>query len=283
MKNSKLFEILEELLEQGDLEALEKMVDPEDIELSPYEMASMMLEKIEDCKTKKEKLEIISNAQEICPDCFLTYVELAFFEKNIFSRIELLRKAVSMGAEIAKPENEVSSALDALVFSDYVQALKFLADAYWTMERFEEAIDCFYKVYSLQTIDYFSVRYSLISLLCLNNRDEEALKIVEEFDEDYSAHMIFFRALVYYRLQNYDDAIKYLEMGHKKNKHIINFMLHNQKIKPHYVKPSYRHGSREEACDFVLISRRAFYNTKGLIDTLLKMYNSENTDSKVIS
>lgn len=281
MKKSKILEEIEKFLEQTNSDDFDEMID--NLELTPYEMASVLLEEIEECRTKKEKREKINEALELCPDCFLAYVELSFLDNNKFSRIELLRKAASMGAELAKQEDQISSASDALVLSDYLQTLKFLADAYWTMERFEEAIDCLYKIYSLQSFDYFSIRYSLISLLCLNNRDEEALEIVEEFEGDPSAHMDFFKALVYYRLQNYDDALKYLEVGNKKNKHIINFMLNNHKIKPQYVQPSFRHGSREEACDFVLMSRRAFYNTKGLIDTLIKIHNSENTDCKVVS
>ena len=252
----------------------------EEYEMTDYEKAFMVMYYINEDDSVKMKKNIIDKALKICPDYFMAYVELASITKDHYKEIELLRKAVEIARRIStKSFDDITKYVEVMIFSQYVEALKALGEAYCEHGRFEEAIEIFEEAINVGPHDPLNIRYRLINLYCLENKDELASNLIEMFAFDDSTMMVFNKALVSFRMQRYDEAMHYLEEGQKRNRFVVGFLLDMSKIKINDIAPSFRPKTRKEAAAYCIQSFRSWYKTKGIMDTLLTMTNKRNVDS----
>lgn len=291
MKDKKLLKALDTYFRENEeidgeeiIELIEKGIfdDLPEVNQTPYEIALSALDEALEIKAKKTKIEAIKKVLGEYPDCFMAYVRLAMIDDK--NSLALLRKAVNIAEGIArKSPTDIESFEETLIFTDYLRSLKALADQYYRIGRFEDAMDAYELVISLDENDPMLIRNALIPLYALNGFDYEASQLIELFNYDNSTHMTFNRALINYRLHQYEDAYKYLLAGKKKNKYILKYFLDMGKIDWSCFYQSYNHGSKEEAIDYVFMTYHAWYKTRGLIDYIFDIQNEGKTDSLIVS
>lgn len=252
---------------------------------TPYEEALQILESALTTKTIKEKKRLLYSALEKCQDAFLVYYELSKLEKDELKSLELLKKGISLGETLVKQDvSEITSFTETLMFGDFLRMNRSLAEEYTKLMRTEDAINVYEKMLEIDQNDNLQIHNALIVLYAIENRDEEALDLINAHNYDTSSMMLFNQALISYRLGDMELFKETFQSACKQNKYVVKYLTGFSKVGINDFAPSYKPGSKGEALDYALLSIRAWAKSKGLMDYLLESIKEKTEiDSVIVS
>lgn len=119
-----------------------------------------------------------------------------------------------------------------------------------TMGKLSKSISECEKLLTLSENDNLGVRYKLLSLYALFEDEASALKLYERYDED-SAGMLLPIIAMYYKMDNYSEAKKYIKRLNKVNKKVLDFINYvgehdGEEMQEFIESGMYTLGSKEE-------------------------------------
>lgn len=150
----------------------------------------------------------------------------------------------------------------------YMRVLTALAEAYRTSMQREKAVACYEKSLLLCEDDNLGARYLLADLYMELRRVDDALALIERFDTDRGAMMLFTKALALFI--KYGDSRKAcagLKMAIKSNTHIVPLLLEKSPM-PTELPSYYSPGDESEAALYVAENRLLWRNSAGVMDWL---------------
>lgn len=152
----------------------------------------------------------------------------------------------------------------------YMRVLTALAEAYRTSMQREKAVDCYEKSLELCADDNLGARYLLADLYMELRRVDDALALIDRFDSDRGAMMIFTKALaLFMKLGDSPKARAGLKAAIKSNLHIVPMLL-NQLPMPTELPGYYSPGGEDEAALYVAENRLLWRNSAGAMEWLVK-------------
>jgi len=177
-----------------------------------------------------ERVELASQAIEICPECADAYVCLAELAPSAADAAEMYRLGVEAG-QVALGGTEAFGEYEGhfwgvLDTRPYMRARLGLAQCLWVLGEREEAIDHCTELLRLNPNDNQGVRYVLSSFYCDIGRDDELEKLLGEYQGDGSAEWAFSHALLAFRREGEcERSRRLLRAAHDANPHVAKYLL----------------------------------------------------------
>ncbi len=269
-KNTEMIEesSSEDLIEQDIMDLLGGDIN------SPFEEGLDLLDKAMQVKNKKEKKKYLLEALSKSDKLYQVYLELANLENDFAKAINVLKKGVEFG-DIHVVISESMTLEDTICLGSFLKLKKEYADKLYQIGKIEECVDQLESILDYDPYDYFEVRHFLIPLYAIENKDEDARKLIDDFSNDNSLFMMFNKCLVLFRENNYEKFNDLYELANKKNKYVIKFLTGKIKVKEGDFETTFKKGSRQEALAYCLKSVRAWIKTRNLIDYIESMEKEE--------
>jgi tetratricopeptide (TPR) repeat protein len=237
---------------------------------APIELAQYIIWDAFGEPSSRKRVSMAYRALEVCPDCADAYVVLA--EDRAFNpteEIEFYRKGVeagrrALGAQVLNSPD--TSFWSELATRPYMRAMSGLA---WTLhEQGEsaEAIDLWKELLRLDPTDHQGVRWMLAPALVAKNLLNEALDLLNQFDGEGSAYMLYSRALCLFKMNGDSvEATHGLEHAIAANVHVLEYLLGLRKL-PEHPENSFSPGSPEEAYAYISVGIQSWIDTDGALD-----------------
>jgi tetratricopeptide (TPR) repeat protein len=236
---------------------------------SPQERAEDLLDQAYEARGRRVVL-LARKALEIWPDCADAYSLLAHRAFGTETALDLYTQAVAAGQKSIAPElfeEEAGNFWGLIETRPYMRARQGLADCLLELGRLEEAAEHFREMLRLNPYDNQGIRHSLVSLLIALDRDEEAQKLLDEYDEDDSAAMTFPGALLRFRREGDSvEARKRLKRALQSNRFVPGVLLLT--LKPRPSLGTYHPGGEDEAGLYFVLSMETWAKTPGALDWL---------------
>lgn len=208
-------------------------------------------------------------ALELWPDCADAYSLLARRAPDPEAAVDLYLRALAAAEKTMEPGifEQAGSFWGLIETRPYMRALSGLAEAYVALELLGEAAKQFKEMLRLNPNDNQGARESLVNVLMVLDRDEEAVELLDRYEEDHARSMAFPRALLQLRREGDSlEARRLLKLALKANRFVPGMLLRTRRVPP----PSslYSMGSEEEAGLYVLLSMDTWRKTPGALDWL---------------
>ncbi|MFQ5702303.1 MAG: hypothetical protein ACE5HU_10720, partial [Acidobacteriota bacterium] len=150
----------------------------------------------------------------------------------------------------------------------YMRARAGYAGCLEALGRREEAVDHWQDLLRLNLNDNQALRYRLIPALLELGRDEEALRLLERFDDEGSAIIRYCRALLEFRRAgDAPSARGRLANALQANAHVPKYLLGRKTIPPR-LPEVFSYGGEDEAVLCVLEIRDAWKRSRGALTWL---------------
>lgn len=183
----------------------------------------------------KRRVELARKALGISPDCADAYVLLTEETAGSLREArELLEKGVKAGERALGPEYFAEQAghfWGLLETRPYMRARAGLAECLWLLGRRSEAIEHARDMLRLNPNDNQGIRHMLLNWLQADGREEEAGRLLEQYEEDGSAVWLYGRALHLFRTTGESaqaNAALREAMGH--NPHVPAYLLGRKRL-----------------------------------------------------
>jgi tetratricopeptide (TPR) repeat protein len=150
------------------------------------------------------RTELAMEALAVHPDCADAYTLLAEMAPSPQESLELAQKAFA-AAERSLPEGcledpeWVGRFWGILETRPYMRARQRLAEVLYHLGDQEAAIEHYQEMLRLNPNDNQGLRYDLVAWLIEADRDQEALTVLDEYEDDPSATLAYERALIEFR------------------------------------------------------------------------------------
>ena len=216
--------------------------------------------------TGRLKIKLARRALALSPDCADAYVVLGDASASPQEAREWYERGVDAGAraigaeQFAALQGEFWGHLET---RPYMRARLALAQTLGELGQEEEALDHYRQLLRLNPNDNQGVRYLLLPALLEQHRDEEADRLIRDYDGDVQATWPYARALRTFQVEgNGPGARAALENAVRVNPHVIGYLLNPDSIPP-IAPPHFALGSREEAAYAAEALEAAFEATPG--------------------
>ena len=214
------------------------------------------------------QIKLAREALAIDPDCTDAYVLLAECMPDPERRLELYFEGLKAGRRMIGEktfEEEAGRFWETTKTRPYMRALAALAHFLRSIGFIDEAIERYRELLHLNPNDGQGIRYLLLPLLLEQGLDDAARDLLEEYDIDTSAAMIYGRALLAFREEgDSPSGREQLDAAIKRNPHMVKFLLGTAKIRDEYPE-YYSLGSKEEAVACGPDLRPAWEKTPGAV------------------
>jgi len=215
----------------------------------------------------EERLQLASEAIELCPHCAEAFVCLAEMAPSAQHAVTMYQLGVEAGEHalggrkgMAGYEGHFWSSLDT---RPYMRARLGLAQSLWAVGKRDDAVAHCQELLRLNPDDNQGVRYLLCSMYCDLGRDQELQQLLDEYGDDGSAEWFFSRALLAFRRQgDSPEACELLRQAHEGNPYVAEYMLGNRTLPaetPPYIEP----GGETEAIAYAGQFLTAWRNAPG--------------------
>lgn len=155
----------------------------------------------------------------------------------------------------------------------YMRVKSALAQCLWELGEKENALQHLRELLELNPNDNQGIRYLLLSYLLATNRLEECKKLLEKYDEDYSANWLYNKALVEYKRKDKALADLYLQKALEFNPHVVDYLL-GTKCLPFIPPQYYSPGAEDEAQIYAIGHKELWSQTKGALRWLQATFAS---------
>jgi len=197
-----------------------------------------------DADDLEERLELASEAIDICPDCADAFVCIAELAPSPNEAATMYRLGVEAGERaLGGPEafGEYEGHFWGILETrPYMRARLGLAQCQWAAGQREEAVDHCRELLRLNPNDNQGVRYVLCSYYCDLGRNDELQQLLTEYEDDGSAEWLFSRAFLTFRQEGDTDiSQRLLRAAHDANPHVAKYLLGHEQLPmdlPEYVQ-----------------------------------------------
>jgi tetratricopeptide (TPR) repeat protein len=213
------------------------------------------------------RVRLARRALEISPDCADAYVLLAENAQSRKEALEYFEKGVTAGERALGPgafEEHAGHFWGVLETRPYMRAREGLACELWTMGRGEEAVAHLQEMLRLNPNDNQGVRYTLMSFLLNLGRDEEASRLLEQYDDAMASWAYSKALLAFRRLGDSPEARHLLRRARRQNRYVPEYLLGSEPV-PIERPDHYGRGDRNEALCYVQGGLSAWRSTPGAI------------------
>jgi tetratricopeptide (TPR) repeat protein len=215
----------------------------------PKERAQELAYEAMDAGSRDEALRLTREALELDPDnvdALLT--QLQHSGKDEEEQVTELRAIVaagerSLGAEfIAEAKGRFWGMVET---RPYMRARAELAELLRFLDRHDEAIAEYETILELNPNDNQGVRDQLLGLYLRTGRLDAARRLVEQFEDDVAAGMLWGAVLLHFLAGDRGKAIAAFRKARKRNRHFVPMVTGKRSLPQ--IGDAYRLGSEEEA------------------------------------
>ncbi len=284
MDNAKLFEYLQsknfgsveemnEFLQQNvNGKRVDEIVPPKKGRKSNHEKADELVYEAYD-STLLKGLKLVKEALKLNPENVRAITYLADNSADAASACKLYKQAVEIGAKQLGAQFFKENKGDFWAMHEtrpYMTARLGYADCLNVLKRTDEAITEFEEMLELNPNDNQGVRYILASVLLKRKKYNEYLKLHKKFDDEGSTFWYFNYALYLFATEGATAKTnKALAKANKANKHVLQFMTGQKKLK-NEPKDYYSPGDESEATIYLMENFRAFLDCSGAHNWLMQ-------------
>ncbi len=201
--------------------------------MPPIELAHIVMKSAAKEPLRKKRLELAQHAFNISPDCPDASITFAQDEaETVLEKNELFGKAieVSRGRLSEKTTQGASLRFWLLEAYPYIRALIGYANTLEEVGQLDLAVEQWLELLRFDPSDDQKVRYYVIPLLIDNERLEEAEMLLGKFEEDFSVHIMYSRALcAYKKFGDNDVAADELYPALGQNPYVVGFLTDARK------------------------------------------------------
>jgi tetratricopeptide (TPR) repeat protein len=214
------------------------------------------------------RVQLANDALTICPDCADAYVLLAEHARSRKEAMLLYEQGVAAGERAQGPDafqRDVGHFWGILDTRPYMRARLGLAQSLWTAGRRDEAVRHLQDMLRLNPGDNQGVRYTLAGFLLFLNRDDDLVRLLQQYGDEASATWAYTKALLSFR-HNGDmpEARQLLKDARKTNKHVPAYLV-GEKYPPTEPLGYYSPGDENEALNYIGSFLAAWKSTPGAI------------------
>ncbi|UUO08700.1 hypothetical protein M4951_10355 [Blastopirellula sp. J2-11] len=228
----------------------------------------------------RRRIQLIRQALQEDPTHIEANVLLAESKHDTTHKIELFRKAVEFGeAQYADLlETAIGQFWEISETRPLMRAKLGLATSLAADGQANEAITQMLDILRLNTNDNQGVRYQIIPLLLSQNREKEAIEILNLYPEE-TGNWLYLKAQVEFRREgrNSRSADKAIAAAIKFNPHVIEFLMTGP---PPMMPEHYVLGSAEEAAIVIEGQLESWSETEGFIEWMFARFAAWERDKK---
>ena len=219
-----------------------------------------------------KRIALAHEALSISPNCADAYVLLAEEEADTIQRaLEYYQQGVAAGERALGREFFAENAGDfwaILETRPYMRARAGLADVLWRLKRQDEALEHYREMLRLNPNDNQGIRYLLLVLLLEMEREGEAMALLKQYADEWSAVWLYTRALLEFRKQDASlQANKALADALKENPHVPAYLTGKKRM-PNTRPPLIGMGDENEAIAYASDHLNHWRRTPGAIEWL---------------
>ncbi len=250
--------------------------DPEDIgDLvfeTPQEKAEDLMDQAYDSRGRRAVL-LARQALEVWPDCAEAYILLADQAFDAETALGFYAQAMTVAERVMGPGVFSEETEEIGGFWEYGEGLPYMearlgyAEALLKLGRMEEGVEHFQEMLRLDPGDDQRVRESLVNVLIVLDRDEEAQALLDRYGEDRSTLMRFPRALLRFRREGDSAEARWcLKDALRANRFVPGLLLRTHPMPS--LEGFYSPGTEGEAAAYVSLDRGTWEKTPGALDWL---------------
>jgi tetratricopeptide (TPR) repeat protein len=181
------------------------------------------------------RITLAHEALGLSADCADAYVLLAEEEADSVKRaLELYKQGVDAGARALGTKYFEENAGDfwgLLETRPYMRARQGLAETLWRLKRYEEAIEHYHELLRLNLGDNQGNRYALLDLLIQFEHYEEALDLLDQYRDEWSAVWLYSRALLEFQRNGASAAAKrILRQAIEENRFVPAYLIGQKRV-----------------------------------------------------
>ncbi len=219
-----------------------------------------------------KRIALAHEALSISPNCADAYVLLAEEEADTIQRaLEYYQQGVAAGERALGKDFFEENAGDfwaILETRPYMRARQGLAETLWRLKRQDEALEHYREMLRLNPNDNQGIRYLVLELLLEMGREDEAVELLTEYEDEWSAVWLYTRALLEFRQHGASvRANKALADALKENPHVTAYLTGKKRI-PTSLPPLIGMGDEEEAIAYAHEHLNHWRRTPGAIEWL---------------
>ena len=219
-----------------------------------------------EASSRKRRIALAREALAISPLCSDGYLILARETPRLDQALALFRQAVEAGARALGEktfEQDVGDFWGLIETRPYMRARHELALALAEKGETAEAVGHYQELLRLNPNDNQGIRYLLIDALLELGRDEDADRLLKEYEGDCLTAWAWSNALLAFRQKgDCADSRKLLAAAAENNPHVASYLLGARKL-PEYLPDYISPGEETEAAAYVDGADAAWSGTKG--------------------
>ena len=233
-----------------------------------------LIEAAYDADTHWEAIRLARKALQIEPNCVEAYLLLADYDaQNIQQRIGYLQQAVTAGEAFLGEcyfKDNAGHFWGLVETRPYMQACTDLAVHLREAHKPQAAIELFEKSIHLNPNDNQGNRNLLLPLYLKQQQLEKAENLIQQYEDDRSAFMLFSEVLIrYIREGDTKNTRQLRKEANQYNKYVGKYLTGRIKL-PKELPDYYGIGDKNEAIYYVKDSRELWRQVMGLIPWLMK-------------
>jgi tetratricopeptide (TPR) repeat protein len=217
------------------------------------------------------RIKYARQALAISPECADAWVVLAEEASTADSALERYQRGVEAGAAAIGTEDFAAARglfWTVLQTRPYMRARLGLAAALRDLGRDDEAIAHYRALLDLNPEDDQGARYLLLEVLLERGLNDDAGRLLAEYQHDTQAQWLFGRVLWRFRTDGDTEAARAaLGAASRANPHVVRYLIDPDAL-PDQVAPVFELGSREEAGNVVDALLESFEATDGALEWL---------------
>jgi hypothetical protein len=221
-----------------------------------------------DQDNEQRRVQFAKKALAISADCADAYVLLAEYASSRKEALDLFERGVAAGERALGQRafnEDVGHFWGLLETRPYMRARQGLAHSLWTAGRRDEAVQHLQDMLRLNPNDNQGIRYTLASFLLFLDRDDDLVKLLQQYPDEGSATWAYTAALLAFRHQGgAPETRQLLKTAKKVNKHVVPYLL-GEKYLPPEQPPYYSPGDESEAVVYIDGFLASWKSTAGAI------------------
>lgn len=236
------------------------------------QLALDYMSKIKQFRSWDKKKEIALKAMEICPDCIDAYLSLGMYTKDVFEKIDILKRGMEK-ATINLGKDFFLQDINDFYVCEHAHAFFQIKFAY-ALTLFEcgymkKALHQFKELLNLNPSDHFKA-HEFLYVLYLYFEELSLCKELMNKYQDHNTLYVYVMFLYEMKMQNYQYAKTIIPLMMNSNSYLFEIITH-QRMNMVTPVAKYHTGSEEEASYVYNLLYRLFTLQEG-IDSFLVHY-----------
>lgn len=268
-----LLEYVEELKSRID-QIFEQILKEEQ---SRFDEAFINIVNAHNSDNKEERIQLAKKALELDENCIDAYLILATDEcTSDEEALQMINKTIDIAlARMKDLDQPKGSWATNYLTRQYLRAIGYKSDLLWELGRKNESVELMNKMITHDFLDMYEVKYPLINRYLILDKIKEAENLIKLFDEDVSTHWFYGKAYIEFRKgKNKSLAKEKLLDAFYANPYVPFFLFNILEI-PERLSPEIKHGSVEEAVEYLELSEGLWTKNSSALNWFKKVFEEE--------